>query len=197
MIHRDVERAATLSRLGHALAAELGAAVSNDPVDGEYRHRVDLTDRDGRVFMLRWLKNDDRVEVSGVFPHHASVRVPDRPSITVAASRTAKALAREVTRRFLPPFVAAWDEYHQRIAEWEAADVEAGDVAASLARALGTQVVGREGAHERVVYGPSCTFHVGNSWISMDARGITPATAEALAQVLAQAAADKTVEAVA
>ena len=188
MIHRETERAATLSRLGHALAARLDATVGNDPVEGEYRHRVDLKDGAGRVFMLRWVKGDDRLEISGVFPHHPVVRVPERPSVTVAAARPVEALARDVTRRFIPQFVAAWDDYQQRIAEWDAAYAEAGEVAASIARALGTDVVAREGAHERVVYGQRCTFHVTNGYISLDARGVSATTARELAQVLAEAA---------
>jgi len=66
---------------------------------------VALRHADGRALHLAWVwgSHESRVEVGGGYPDGVGYK---RFEITVAVSRGAQAIAREIERRLLPPYVA-------------------------------------------------------------------------------------------
>lgn len=90
------------------------SASTNDDAVGVY-----LTHADGRQMFLHRLWNDkSRVTVTASYPREAERRYHfrddgDRVSISVAMSRGAEVIAREITRRFLP----AYDVVYAKVME--------------------------------------------------------------------------------
>lgn len=80
-------------------------------------------EKDGASFSL-WIGYPDRTKarISGNFPgrHHYGAA---RPSINISYEREPAAAARDIARRFLPEFLAAWNEHQQK--EAAANDYEA------------------------------------------------------------------------
>lgn len=105
---------------------------------------TELARADGATIMVcvdRWIPKG-RVEFSGRWPrfadgsqYHDSKPIP---RISCSASRGAKVLAREITRRLLPDYEAAYAEAIAYVRQHDAAADEAGNVAARLVSALGT-----------------------------------------------------------
>ncbi len=97
-----------IDQLARALACELGDGwtATRDPDD----RRPSLRHPDGRELAVRRIWNQrDRVAVTGVLPR-TDLYQPTRTSITVALARGAQVIAREITRRALPEYTAAFAE---------------------------------------------------------------------------------------
>jgi len=81
-----------------------------------------------------------RIRVSGTFPRDFYPRYEVRPRITVSAERSAKSIASDVARRFLPRYTALYDEMEAQATAW-AQCLEARNRALDeLAAALGVRV---------------------------------------------------------
>lgn len=79
----------------------------------EYPPRwVYLARQDGAAIGLALDRHgrEPRLDVSGRYPTDITVYRDHRPSITLSRLRPPDALAREILRRFVPAYLAAWDE---------------------------------------------------------------------------------------
>ena len=110
----DQERFETLQTLATQIAAHLPGWTREIPElpPHEYTPRhVFLRRDDGAGIAIAFVWNQQgRIEVSGRYPYQASGHFRDRPVITLNAARRAEALAREISRRFLPDYLVRWEE---------------------------------------------------------------------------------------
>lgn len=107
-------------------------------------------EKDGASFSL-WIGYPDRTKarISGNFPgrHHYGAA---RPSINISYEREPAAAARDIARRFLPEFLAAWNEHQQK--EAAANDREARTLAA-MRTVKGWDLAEREAAEKAIWQG--------------------------------------------
>jgi hypothetical protein len=112
----------------HVLAQQIARALRSEqlvgfnvetPEQGE-RHYVTLRHDDGRAFVLNSTWNGaGKLHVSGIYPKDDGRHMGPRewgalrydeqaPTINVSASRSAQAIAADITRRFLPTYTALY-----------------------------------------------------------------------------------------
>jgi len=107
-------------------------------------NRYEIIDGGGRALVLVKDYRKPRFSVYGRFPHTiTSAYLRDYKSISFAASRAPKAIAADISRRFLPHYVAAFAEARQMLLQEQAEDEER----TQIARLLAQVSKGREGCH--------------------------------------------------
>lgn len=141
-------------------------------------------EKDGASFSL-WIGYPDRTKtkISGNFPgrHHYGQK---NPSINISYEREPEAAARDIARRFLPDFLAAWNEHQQK--EAAANDHEARTLAA-MRTVKGWDLHEREAAEKTIWQGlPEGVYSLnffGPDYVRLDVR-TTPEAARKILDIL-------------
>ena len=81
-----------------------------------------------------------RIRVSGTFPRDFYPRYEVRPRITVSAERSAKSIAGDVARRFLPRYTVLYDEMEAQATAWAQCLEARNQALDELAGTLGVRV---------------------------------------------------------
>jgi hypothetical protein len=190
-----------LAHLAQAVAENLEGTWSRRPPKkqangydqvGEY-----IDGPDGATLWLhRFWRDESRIVVSGDWPRTAGGQLPKRyseklPSITVADSRSPQAIARDITRRFLPDYQAKLAEFRQRVADDNAYHKAVADLSARMAKALGLEVTDMKTQREGQLrlYGALSGDAWGDIEVSRDSvtlklHSLTPEKAEAILGLL-------------
>jgi len=104
-----------------------------------------------------------RLYLSGTWPQDSEHRVhgPDKSlHITVARNRPPEKIAAEITRRFLPWYLAAYAEQTERVANCNAARNRQQEVTVELAALLGPDASRRLQSNPNQIYASSLTVDV-------------------------------------
>jgi hypothetical protein len=191
----------TLTELAAAIAAELGDGWTLEPQD---RHYTYLAGPACRLHLRQPTyppRDAARVEISGSYPHRpgAPYRSPrdyglvergqTEPSISVAASRGAATIAKEIRRRLLAEVERITAGILERHAQEAAHAAVTLTNAEQLAAALGGRIAehGDSEGYTRMVYGPQGIYvRVCGDSITWDRLTTTVAVAHELAAVIAR-----------
>jgi hypothetical protein len=96
---------------------------------------------DGQALLLDFGYGDDypRIEIKGLYPsdHDGSLLSHESHKISVGRSRTPDAIAREITRRFLPGYRATMTDLRARIERNAQSDADRSGVAVDLVNISG------------------------------------------------------------
>jgi len=106
-------------------------------------------DEDGREFMVTFTGNytvKDRIKIYGVLPRHdhryvAPHKIDGREpvsEITVARTKTGEQIARDITRRLMPDYIAARADVTEQIRQRQAANDGMRALAEQMCQQLGT-----------------------------------------------------------
>ena len=130
-----------LCTLAASIAQHMPGWVAEIPSvgDEEYPPRhVYLGRADGAGMGLAWVWNQPvRIEVSGRYPVDVSHYRERYLSIRFAPDRPPANLAREITRRFLPAYLACWEEAQARLISLRQAEARVTCTAEACAQAVG------------------------------------------------------------
>lgn len=111
-----------------------------DPKYNDHCWCAVLSDDNGRGIHVNATQAKGRFYLSGCWPHDSEGRMhgPDKHlHITVARNRPSEKIAAEITRRFLPWYLAEYTKQTERVAEYNAARDRQQGIAAELAALLG------------------------------------------------------------
>ena len=128
-----------LCTLANAIAYHIPGWTAETPAPqpDQYPPRIVYLGRnDGAGIALGYMRNKPgRVEVSGRYPHEASLR--EYPQITLSGLRQPEDLAQEITRRFLPSYLERWKEAQCQLISVRLAEVRVQYAAEVCAMAVG------------------------------------------------------------
>ena len=101
-----------------------------------------LAGPDGAKIDLHFEKNHSRISIGGLYPHDGNGIYPwnasDRPAdITVSANREPSNIAREIKRRFLPAYLAAYRKGLELFTKTSAREQTKKELALKLAQLCG------------------------------------------------------------
>jgi len=122
-----------------------------------------LIDGTGRGIHVNATQAKGRLYLSGTWPQDSEHRVhgPDKHlHITVARNRPPEKIAAEITRRFLPWYLAAYAEQTERVANCNAARNRQQEVTVELAALLGPDASRRLQSNPNQIYASGLTVDV-------------------------------------
>lgn len=179
MTEYQIEQAAkakTFQNQVKAIAKALGRPIVTRP--GDVADRIGLIDLgEGRAIHFGKVWNQNRAEVSGVWPRNAKGELfsprtfsnsnSGYASITISLDRSPEAVAKDITRRLLPGYNA---EYAQQVLYRDGSDKHANDTVESLRLAAAALGVAAPKAAEcgRTL---SLSVQIGDTWGSVEACG--------------------------
>ncbi len=149
---------------------------------------------DGAEFSLGRIWNDrGRLEVHGVYPRHDGLdAVPygvARPVVRVSSTREPQAVAKDLERRFLGPFLAVLEQTRARVRELEAYERRRRALADRLIEALGglgpsvRRSTEGDDVHVYLVEG-SGDFRPSDGDVTVELYGVSAEVAVAVARLL-------------
>lgn len=148
----QAEKTAVLRTLSAQVAAELGNGWTVEPEQLDESGRpyfgrplAYINDGAGSRLMLE-PDHRGRLEIRALFEHDRRVNYPEHITITVAVTRPAAAIAREITRRVLPRYAEERVALAERIDKVNGHDTRAHDLAVELAAALGLSKPEQDGS---------------------------------------------------
>lgn len=109
----------TLHEFAKEVATHLGIMtrsvweLKTEPEAESWRAYIDGPNSSSLFFSNTWA-GPGRIEVSGRYPHNNRVRTPDYYKITVADTRAALEVAKEIKRRLLPEYLPALADFLAR-----------------------------------------------------------------------------------
>jgi len=195
-------RDTALPDLARAVARHLDGFAAS-PV-GDYGDRLELAHPDGRRLWLHWERHLwDRVEIGGIYPDSDFTLLgADYVRITVATRRGSAVIAREITRRLLPPYTEILAKVQAHIATQAADHTGRAQVATRLAAIIPGAAICDDGRHVTTVHWSTHDGPIGSGDIelckagttaTLEARGLPVASLERLAELLAAIAASEQV----
>jgi hypothetical protein len=117
-----------LTALARSIAKHLAPDWTYRPrkplAEGEYPQLGEYIDCTGKAGPALWLhynwRDESRIVVSGEYPRGTDRQIPTRhnetlPEITISASRSPEALAKDIVRRFIPDYIKLWDDFQNRV----------------------------------------------------------------------------------
>ena len=182
--------------LARAVAAELGWTYCDR--ESDRRDSADIQGPDGmKLYLNNGYWDHSRITIIGSRPQqnngsHFSVSWPDNLRITVAPTRPAKAVAKDIERRLLPQYREAFQKAAEDIAERQRQRTEAERIASMLAGILGCKVSENNGAGSDFQIHP-CNLRSGyadikvseySNEVEINLRWISPELAERVCAVL-------------
>jgi hypothetical protein len=151
-----------------------------------------LIDGTGRGIHVNATQAKGRLYLSGTWPQDSEHRVhgPDKSlHITVARNRPPEKIADEITRRFLPWYLAAYAEQTERVANCNAARNRQQEVTVELAALLGADASRRLQSNPNQIYASGLTVdvHGNGDSVSIQLRYTTVKVAKAVLRAIVKA----------
>jgi len=126
-----------LAEIGEAIAAACGEGWANEPYGDHEDWRTKITRADGAgIFVSLTWGPKGKISISGCFPNKYHPR-GEHHSIGVGETRTATDIGKEVMRRLLPNYLAAYEKAIAQKNATEATVAQSKEVARGIARVLG------------------------------------------------------------
>ena len=178
----------TLANLVVGIATELNWRL-DQPSNGD---RPTIGSKDGRYHIriaYVW-NNPAKIEIDGVYPHtkkgeSVTWRI-DQPKIACSVNRGAAAIAKDIRRRFFPPYFETMEEAEARVAAADEENARHEALIARFATILGQQPDKYHNDHF-YLYGDKlhATATVYSSSVRLDLHSLTPDLAEQICLLLA------------
>jgi hypothetical protein len=189
-----LEKRADMVPLVRQILAHLPGWTINDGAN-DWDHVVTLAGPEGQGLYINGVHGGKgKLHISGVYPKDRSNNCYGRsvigynsqpPSINVAASRGAKAIAGDIARRLLPEYREIFWKALERKATTDAY-IELTRATAERLAAAGVELRGeyKDQLHLYRSHGAYMDGNVGGDSVTMNFRGLTPDQAEAIIKIV-------------